>query len=281
MAEDVSKGADEKLLASLPKGYEIRSKLGHGAFSVVYEAFDKKNNRVVALKILKELGPSGRYRDRLAREFQVCQELDHPNVVKIYDFSFSGDVAYLAMEKIEAKDLATILDDGPLPFVKAVDVISQVASALSHIHDKGLVHRDVKPENIMIRADGRAILMDFNLVSVPDRTAITQSDEIVGTPAYFAPEVILQGETTPPVDIYALGLCFYEALTGIAAFEMGPLDKLVNAIMHEEVPSLRTINPRLPKSVDRVLRRATAKKSARALSFGSSFQSCPHFSFIT
>ena len=255
----MSKSAEARLLSKIPKRYDIRSRLGDGAFSIVYEAFDRQEKRIVALKILKELGPAGRFRDRLAREFQVCQQLNHPNVIKIYDFSFTDEFAYLAMEKVKAKDLATVLQDGPMDFLKAVDIIAQMASALDHIHKKGLVHRDVKPENIMVQSDGRAILMDFNLVSVPDRTAITQSDEIVGTPAYFAPEVILQGDTSPPVDIYALGLCFYEALTGEAAFEMGGLDKLVQAIMHEDPIRPTTINPKLPKAVDRVVRRATAK----------------------
>ena len=255
----MSKSAEASLLGKIPKRYDIRGKLGDGAFSIVYEAFDRQERRIVALKILKELGPAGRFRDRLAREFQVCQQLNHPNVIRIYDFSFTDEFAYLAMEKVKAKDLATVLQDGPLDFVKAVHIVAQVASALSHIHKKGLVHRDVKPENIMVQGDGRAILMDFNLVSVPDRTAITQSDEIVGTPAYFAPEVILQGVSSPPVDIYALGLCFYEALTGEAAFEMGGLDKLVQAIMHDDPIRPTTINPKLPKGVDRVVRRATAK----------------------
>ena len=251
--------ADRAFIEKLPERYEVRGKLGSGGFSVVFSAFDKKTKKKLALKVLKELGPAGRFRDRLAREFKVCQSIEHPNIVKIYDYSFDEGLAYLAMEQLEAKDLETILEKGELPLTKAVDIMVQVASALEAIHGKGLVHRDVKPENIMVQADGRAVLMDFNLVFAPDRTAITKSDEIVGTPAYFAPEVILQGTANPPVDIYALGLCFYETLTGSPAFELGGLEQLVKAIMSDDVPCPTSIIPSLPKAVDRVVRRATAK----------------------
>jgi class 3 adenylate cyclase len=243
-------------------GYRIEEQIGHGGMGVVYQAYDLRLKRTVALKLVTpELALDERFRERFARETELAISLEHPNVVPIHD---AGDVAgrlYLAMRLVAGTDLRRLLRaEGALEPSRALAICRQVANALDAAHAKGLVHRDVKPSNILLDEAEHVYLADFGLTRRLEETGARAGEgRSVGTPAYLAPEQIEGGRVDGRADVYSLGCVLYECLTGETPFVHGSRLEVAWAHLEDEPPSASERNPDLPKAIDPVLRGAMAK----------------------
>jgi len=242
-------------------GYRIDELIGRGGMGVVYRAFDLRLKRTVALKLVTpELALDERFRERFARETELAISLEHPNVVPIHD---AGDVAgrlYLAMRLVPGTDLRKLLRaEGALEPSRAIAICRQVANALDAAHAKGLVHRDVKPSNILLDEAEHVYLADFGLTRRLEEEGQAGEGRSVGTPAYLAPEQIEGGPVDGRADVYSLGCVLYECLTGETPFVRDSRLAVAWAHLEEEPPSASERNPELPEAIDAVLRGAMAK----------------------
>ena len=244
-------------------GYRIDELIGRGGMGVVYRAYDLRLKRTVALKLMApELALDERFRERFSREAELAMSLEHPNVVPIHD---AGDIdgrLYLAMRHVEGTDLRALLrEEGALEQARALAICRQVANALDAAHAKGLVHRDVKPSNVLLDANEHVYLADFGLTRrLDEQGGPAGESRSVGTPAYLAPEQIEGGLVDGRTDIYSLGCLLYECLTGEAPFAGGSRLAVAWAHLEGEPPSARERRPELPETIDSVTRRAMAKE---------------------
>ena len=244
-------------------GYRIDELIGRGGMGVVYRAYDLRLKRTVALKLMApELALDQRFRERFSREAELAMSLEHPNVVPIHD---AGDIdgrLYLAMRLVEGTDLGALLRaEGALDRARALAICSQVANALDAAHAKGLVHRDVKPSNVLLDASEHVYLADFGLTRRLDEQGGPAGEgRSVGTPAYLAPEQIEGGPVDGRTDVYSLGCLLYECLTGEAPFARGSRLAVAWAHLEEEPPSASERRPELPEAIDAVIRKAMAKE---------------------
>ncbi|MBN2172412.1 MAG: serine/threonine protein kinase, partial [Candidatus Krumholzibacteriota bacterium] len=244
--------------------YEILARLGEGAMGEVYRARDLKLERDVALKFLKpQAVGGGQDRDRFLREARAAAALDHPNICTVHEIGEAEGRTYIAMACVEGPSLRERIDAGPLALDEALDLAVQAASGLKAAHAKGIVHRDVKPANIMLDAEGRATIMDFGLARTADATRLTQDGSTLGTAAYMAPEQAQGLEAGPQADVWALGVVLFEMLTGRLPFRGEHVPALMFAIVHEEPTPLRELAPDLPAGLERVVGRALAKDPQR------------------
>jgi serine/threonine protein kinase len=243
-------------------GYRIEQLIGRGGMGVVYRAYDLRLKRVVALKLLApELALDERFRARFTRESELAMSLEHPNVVPIYD---AGDVdgrLYLAMRYVEESDLRALLRaEAPLDTIRALAIVRQVGSALDAAHARGLVHRDVKPSNVLLDRSDHAYLADLGLTRrLAENGATIGEERSLGTPAYLAPEQIESGSVDGRADIYSLGCLLYECLTGKPPFAGDSRLAVAWAHLEEDPPSAHAGNPDLPQAIDAVLAKALAK----------------------
>jgi len=242
-------------------GYRIEGVAGRGGMGVVYRAQHMHLGRTVALKLLNpELAASDEFRERFVREARAAAELDHPNIVPVYDAGEVEGRLYLAMKFIEGTDLARILEqEGRLSAARVMPMMQQLADALDTAHDHGLIHRDVKPANALLDGD-RLYLTDFGLTRRVDSTRpLTATGRAVGTAAYLAPEQIRGEPLDRRVDVYALGCVIYQCLAGQPPY-LRDTDMLIMwAHVGAEPPMLSAEAPDLPATVDRVIKKALAK----------------------
>ena len=211
-------------IGSVIAGHRIERLVGRGGMGVVYAAVDVALDRTVALKLIApELAAEPGFRGRFMAESRIAASIDHPNVVPIFRAGEEDGLLFLAMRFVSGDDLRTIVErDGPLGPERAAALVAQVAAALAAAHARGLVHRDVKPANVLVTGDDHCYLTDFGLVKDLAATAgVTRTGEVLGTLDYVAPERIQGGETGPWTDVYALGCVLFFALTGSVVF---PLD---------------------------------------------------------
>ena len=265
----------ELQVGSVVGGHRLEAVAGRGGMGVVYRATHLALNRVVALKLIApELAEDPEFRERFKRESEVAASLDHPNVVPIYTAGEDGGLLYVTMRFVDGTDLREMIAlQGRLEPRLAARIISQVASALDAAHGRGLVHRDVKPANVLIAgADGtpHAYLTDFGLTKqASSQSGLTRTGMIVGTMDYIAPEQLQGVEVDARADVYALGCVFYQALTGQVPFPRETEPAKMWAHMSEPAPSLRAAAPQLPAGLDAVVGRAMAKEpDQRFLSTG-------------
>jgi serine/threonine-protein kinase len=247
-------------------GYRIESLLGRGGMSVVYRAENVRLGNKVALKLLaEELAEDESFRERFVRESRTAASLNHPNIVPIYDAGDWEGVLYIAMRWVEGDLKAQLRRDGPLAPDHAIAVAAQVGSALDVAHARGLLHRDVKPANILVEpgepgAPPIAYLADFGLTKhLESRSGITASGQFVGTIDYMSPEQIEGREVDARTDIYSLGCVIFESLAGATPFRRETEVAVLWAHMREEPPPLSELRPDLPREVDGVLAKAMAK----------------------
>lgn len=242
--------------------YEVREKIAEGGMAIVYRAYQPTLGREVALKVLsRSLAEEEGFMQRFANEARILAQLDHPNVLPVYDFGTVQEVTYIVSPLIASGTLADQLDHGPIDVVRAVGYLVQVADALHHAHAAGITHRDLKPSNILIHPDGRAILGDFGLSRTAEGSALTLHGFAVGTPGYMAPEQALGDPVDARSDIYGLGVIAFEVLTGSRPYS-GGARTLVQSTMQAAIPSAHERNPELPVEVDSVIARAMAKDPA-------------------
>ena len=249
--------------------YKILGELGRGAMGAVYRALDPVIDREVAIKTLLPNLPEDvmqEVRERFIREARSAGRLSHPNIVTIFDVGEQDGVAYIAMEVLEGRSLQQMLREaGRLPLASIVNIAAQVADALDHAQRFGIVHRDVKPANIMVSAAGRAKLTDFGVAHVPS-SSMTQTGAALGSPKYMSPEQVTGQPVDPRSDIFSLGVVLYEMLARRTPFE-NPADTNVWALLHriagERHRPVTELDRELPAIFDRILDRALAKSPAQ------------------
>jgi serine/threonine protein kinase len=263
--------------------YRIESRLGSGGMSTVHLAFDERLERYVAVKLLAEhLASDPAFVSRFQREALAAARLIHPNIVQVYDSGLDDfrDQHYIVMEYIDGQSCAEILRDrGWLPTEEALPIILGACAGLDYAHRKGVVHRDVKPGNLLLGPDSAVKLADFGIAKATEQSSITQVGSVLGTAAYLAPEQGRGEEAGPPADIYALGVVAYQLLSGRLPFEGASLTEL--AIKQQREPPQRldelvaAVSPQLGRAVDIALRidprqrYPTAVEMAHALEEGA------------
>ena len=248
------------MIGSIIDRYEVLQKLGEGATASVYRARHVSIGREVALKVLHpHLSASTRYRERFHREARAVGRLNHPNIVSIQDYSGVGaQDCYIVTELVEGVTLLQLLQDaGPLPSEVAASVGADLASALAFAHRQGVVHRDVKPENIMIRRDGRVKLMDFGVARVLDEASLTMDGSLLGSPAYMSPEQAVDGPLDGRTDLFSLGTVLFHSVAGQVPFGGTNPSVILRNIIEGTRPELLeiapTASPALAAVVDRLL----------------------------
>jgi serine/threonine protein kinase len=240
--------------------YHIIEKIGRGGMATVFKARNIATNQIVAIKVLvPQLALQENFKERFKREAQVLQDLKHPNIVPILDYGESGGFTYIVMPLMEVGGLDDRLSDGPLQLDEGVRVVGQIASALQFAHDNGVIHRDVKPSNILIDEDGNAWLSDFGFAHVQEATVSLTGSALIGTPAYMAPEQVLGEGITRKTDQYALGVVLFQVCTGHLPFDSET--PMAIALKHaaDPLPRPRSVNPNLPDAVEWVLIKALSK----------------------
>jgi serine/threonine-protein kinase len=244
--------------------YEILEELGRGTSGVVYKARDPKLDRLVAMKILRpelvSLEESGvSLKQRFHQEAVAAGRLTHSAIVAVHDVGEADGRPFMIMEYIDGGTLADLLIGGrPLPLADAVGIVVQVCAALDYAHRHGVVHRDIKPRNILV-GDGVTKVTDFGTARILGASH-TQTGTMLGTPAYMSPEMVRGQATDPRSDLFSVGVVLYEALTGVNPFNAADLAAVLYRIVNTDAPSLRHHNPGLPPGLDRVLRRVLAKE---------------------
>lgn len=241
--------------------YEVFQHIGQGGMADVFLAVDTILNRQVAIKILRsELGTDAVSVLRFEREAQAATALSHPNIVEIYDVGEYKGHHYIVMEYVPGKTLKdTIRKRGGLLTEEAVDIMIQLTDAVAEAHRRGIIHRDLKPQNVIVKSDGTVKILDFGIALAKGAMQLTQANNVMGSVHYLAPELAKGESATPQSDIYALGICFFEMLTGDVPFKADSAVQVALMHMRNEMPSVRSINPTVPQSVENIIIKATAK----------------------
>ncbi len=241
--------------------YRIVKLLGKGGMADVYLAYDEILKREVAVKIMKsDMADDPLALERFKREAGAVTKLSHPNIVDVYDVGDDGDKHYIVMEYVRGYTLKQLIQKrGPLPVKEAVWVIRQLAGALMEAHRNNVIHRDVKSQNVLIKDDGTVKLSDFGIAVANDSSQITHKNAVLGSVHYLAPELSRGKQATMQADIYALGIVFYELLTGDVPFKGETPVQVALKHIKEDIPSVRKINSEIPQSVENIIIKATAK----------------------
>ncbi|MCP5099829.1 MAG: serine/threonine protein kinase [Chloroflexi bacterium] len=242
--------------------YYIQRKIGSGATSTVYLAEDQETKEAVAIKLLHEsLSENEDARERFHREIGMLEQLNHPAIVPVLGHGEHNGRLYIIMPVLTGGSVRKQLMDGPLSLAETMRILGQVAPAIDAAHVQGILHRDIKPHNIILDAAGNACLTDFGIARLINRDGHTQTMTLIGTPEFMAPEQVSQGKLTPQTDIYQLGVTLYQMLTGEYPFEGSPIYIMAEQV-RQVVPSAVARNPRLPVAVDQVIARAMAKEAS-------------------
>ncbi|MBK8185200.1 MAG: serine/threonine protein kinase [Candidatus Competibacteraceae bacterium] len=256
--------------------YRLTKTLGRGAMGVVYLGYDEAIDRQVAVKTIHRTlleGEDGaEWLERFRREVRAAGRCLHPNIVTVFEYGEENSIPYIVMEYVQGRELRDYLKERqPLPLANAVAVIVQVLHALDHAHAHGVIHRDIKPGNIILLAGGQVKVSDFGIARVEATSGMTQHGMTVGTPAYMAPEQFGGQETDRRADLYATGVVLFEALTGVRPFMGRGSSELMYKVLHEPAPRVTAINPRLPLELDSVLSKALAKKPSERFQTAAEF----------
>ncbi|BDY26504.1 Serine/threonine-protein kinase PknD [Mycolicibacterium mageritense] len=240
--------------------YTITRLLGKGGMGEVYEAFDTEKNRTVALKILADAySHDTTFRTRFQRESHAAAILQEPHVIPIHDWGEIDGNLYIDMRLVQGRTLAELIEDGPLTPARAVGIVGQIAAALDAAHAEGLIHRDIKPQNIIVTPADFAYLVDFGIAEAKGDTKLTTAGSRIGTMNYMAPERFSGQQVTSAVDTYSLACVLYETLTGETPFETGSLESLFAAHLATPPPRPSAANPDVPAALDDVIARGMAK----------------------
>ena len=244
--------------------YKITEKLGEGGMGVVYKAKDTKLDRPVALKFLApHLLRDEEGRKRFEREAKAAAKLDHPNICTVYEIDEADGRTFIVMAFLEGRPLSERIDEGPLKLTEALSIAIQMAEGLEAAHDKGITHRDIKPDNVMLMSGSRGLvkLMDFGLAQLAGSSKLTREGTTLGTPAYMSPEQASGEPTDPRADIWGLGAVLYEMVAGRLPFQ-GEVDQaVIYAIVNEQPEPLTALRTGVPKDLERIVDKCLAKEA--------------------
>ena len=248
--------------------YEVFKHIGQGGMADVFLAMDTILNREVAIKILRsELCADPVSVVRFEREAQAATTLSHPNIVEIYDVGEYKGHRYIVMEYVPGRTLKQVIRSrGSLEPDEAIDIEKQLVSAVSEAHHKGIIHRDIKPQNIIVKSDGSIKILDFGIAIAKGNIQVTQANNVMGSVHYLAPELAKGKPASVQSDIYALGIVLFEMLSGDVPFKADSAVQVALMQMRNEMPSIRTINPSIPQSIENIITRATAKDPSKRYS---------------
>jgi serine/threonine-protein kinase len=244
--------------------YEIIRELGRGSMGTVYLGRDPKINREVAIKTLRyaDVGPGDldQVKTRFFREAEAAGKLSHPNIVSIYDVGEEHDMAYMAMELLNGKDLSRFCKpEHLLPVCQVLPIIAEVAVALDYAHNQGVIHRDIKPANIMLLEDGRIKVTDFGIALVVDASK-TRTGIVLGTPTYMSPEQVDSRALDGRSDLFSLGIIFYELLTGSKPFNGDTISTILHGITHKAHPPFSEFKIDIPACCQTIIDKLLAKE---------------------
>ena len=241
--------------------YELLEKIGDGGMAVVYKAKDKLLNRFIAVKILRpEFTKDAAFVENFKMESQAAAGLTHPNVVGVYDVGREGNINYIVMELIEGRTLNDIIrDEAPMDYRKVIDITKQVAAALKVAHKNKIIHRDVKPHNIMVTNEGVVKLADFGIAKAVNDATLSTGSKIIGSVHYFSPEQARGNYVDERSDIYSLGIVMYEMLTGQVPFDGDNPVTVALKHINEEVRPPSELVPGIPPALERAVLKATNK----------------------
>jgi len=241
--------------------FKIQELLGRGGMGEVYKAFDPTLQRTVAVKTVRPDIDQPEYLERMMREAQACARLSHPNIVTIYEAGQHDGVVYIAMEYLQGKDLADLLDQRSLLYEEKIRIISKVLEALQHAHVQNVVHRDIKPSNVLICADSTVKLMDFGLARVLVADTLTASGNVLGTPHYASPEQLKGEKVDHRTDIYSTGVMAYEMLSGRRPFEPDneSISSVILKVIQTPAAPMDTEMSRMLPAIESIVQRAMAK----------------------
>ena len=245
------------------RDYAIEEEIGRGGMGTVYRARQLTLDRVCALKVLRlEFAANPQYRQRFLQEARSAARLNHPNIVTVHDAGEEDGKLFIAMHYVDGPTVADLLRDGPLEPTEAIRIIEQVSAALDAAHRQGLIHRDVKPANILIGRDGQARLADFGIARVTAEAGLTATGMLVGTPAYMAPEQTSGESPTAQTDIYQLGITAFELLTGQTPYAGRATPAMLVAHFQEPPPLAHEMNVALEPELSPVITKAISKLPA-------------------
>ncbi|MBQ9154393.1 MAG: Stk1 family PASTA domain-containing Ser/Thr kinase [Solobacterium sp.] len=241
--------------------YEVFQHIGQGGMADVFLAMDTILNRQVAVKILRsELSTDAVSVLRFEREAQAATALTHPNIVDIYDVGDYKGHHFIVMEYVQGRTLKQVVQArGALLKEEAVDIMKQLCSAIAEAHKRGIIHRDIKPQNVIVKADGTIKVLDFGIALAKGSMQLTQANNVMGSVHYLAPELAKGESASVQSDIYALGIVLFEILTGDVPFKAESAVQVALMHMRNEIPDVRSINPTVPQSLENIVIRATAK----------------------
>jgi serine/threonine protein kinase len=254
---------EELVVGTTFAGHAIRAVAGRGGMGVVYRA--EWDGRDVALKVIApELSQDREFRIRFQREYRAEASINHPNVMRVYGAGAKDGLLYVTMRYIDGTDLDRLLANGArLPPARAAGLIEQVASGLDAAHERGIVHRDVKPANVLLEGDDHAVLTDFGLMkNLNSKVQLTMAGSFVGTCNYASPEQLLSGDIDARTDVYALGCMLFQALTGQVPYPRGSSAATMFAHLEAPVPTVTQVAPDVPAAFDEVIARAMAKDAS-------------------
>ena len=240
--------------------FRVESLLGAGGMGEVYKAVDPTLGRTVAVKIVKAQSNDSQYVTRLLREAQAYGRLKHPNVVTVYEAREAAGGLYIAMEYLEGSSLSAVLTRDHLSLEARITILIQVLDALHYAHTQGVVHRDIKPGNIHVLADGTVKLLDFGLARVMRTETLTAADVVIGTPHYASPEQLMGQDIDGRTDVYSTGVLAYEMLARRRPFDGHSLGTIVAKVLSEPPPPMETAWSRAFPEIERIVRRALAKQ---------------------
>ena len=244
--------------------YQVLQELGRGAMGIVYRARDEVLQREVAIKMIA-LSGSAHERDmheaRFRQEARAAGGLAHPSIITVYDVGREGDVAFIAMELVEGRELRELIANGEIGPARAFAIAIDVAEALAFAHERGIVHRDIKPGNIMVLGDGRIKIMDFGIARLQEPTVKTQTGVLLGSPQYMSPEQISGQALDGRADVFSLGVVLYEMLTGIKPFDASDLTQVLFWVVNMPAKPPSERRPGLPSVVDFIVAKALKKKA--------------------
>ena len=240
--------------------YKILQLLGQGGMGAVYKARDCELDRLVALKVIRpDLASDESILSRFKRELILAREITHKNVIRIFDLGNADGVKFITMEFVEGQDLYSLTKDGrPFTLPEKVKIVLQVCRALDAAHSEGVVHRDLKPQNIMVEANGRVVVMDFGIARSMEQAGMTSTGAMIGTPAYMSPEQAMGEKVDTRSDLFALGVIFYELLTGKSPYEAETIVGLALKRIHERPQPPIERDPQVPQALSDVVLKCLA-----------------------